>query len=154
MISPEDIRRIPFFEDAPAAVVDDLVGEASLERVEANTYLLHQHDEVNFVFFLMSGRVQVLLEFHGMDRLFVGKIQEPGALIGWSAFRTPYRSTSTIRTEGECELLRISRAPLLRLLEEIPDFGYPFLARVAESLANRLEVSRNLLIMARPAPAG
>lgn len=150
MVSPDRIRRIPIFEEAPRAILDAVAREADLERIQPNVYLLHQHDEVNFVHFLISGRVQVFLDFPGMDKLFVGKIQEPGALIGWSAFRTPYRSTSTIRTEGECEILRIARGPLLRVLEENPEFGYGFLANVAESLANRLEVSRGLLLMPRP----
>lgn len=153
MVPNDYLREIPFFEGTPLLVLEEIGKAARVCAIPPNTYLLHQHDEINFVRFLISGKVQVFLQFQGMDKLFVGKIQEAGGLVGWSAFRSPYRSTSTIRTEGDCEVLEIPRETIEQLLRDHPDFGYLFLERVAESLANRLEISRDLLVMAQAAHA-
>ena len=37
--------------------------------------------------------MQFYIRFHGVDDLLVGTIREPGALLGWSVFRQPYRYT-------------------------------------------------------------
>ena len=112
----------------------------------AGELMLHQHDEARHVVFLLSGSVQFLIRFEGVDDLYVGGLGEPGALIGWSSFRIPYRFTASVRCEEDCRVLRIPREIFEALSTEEPQVDYLLLKRVAASLALRLEQTRDLLL--------
>lgn len=98
------------------------------------------------IFFLMSGSVQIYIHFHGVDDLLVGTMREPGALLGWSVVRKPHRYTATVRCEENCRVLRLPREALMKLVETQPRLGYLPLKRIAATLANRLEQTRDLLV--------
>jgi hypothetical protein len=67
---------------------------------------MSQHDTAGHLFFLISGVVQFYIHFQGVDDLLVGTMREPGALLGWSVFRKPYRYTVTTRCEEDCYVMR------------------------------------------------
>jgi CRP-like cAMP-binding protein len=82
----------------------------------------------------------------------VGTMRQPGALLGWSVVRKPHRYTATVRCEEECRVLRLPRETLISLVESQPRLGYLLLKRIAATLANRLEQTRDLLV--RPPVSG
>ena len=100
----------------------------------------------------MAGSVQFYIRFHGVDDLLVGTMREAGALLGWSVVRKPHRYTATVRCEEECQLLRLPREVLTKLVETQPRLGYLLLKRIAAALANRLEQTRDMLV--RPPRTG
>ncbi len=70
----------------------------------------------------------------------MGVQRDPGNLIaGWSAFRPPYRHTSSIRCEEVSELVRLPRETFERIFEEDPYLGYQVLKRVAAVMDHWLE---------------
>ena len=97
------------------------------------------------MFFLGAGVVQILIHFRGVDDLLVGTVRKPGALIGWSVFRKPYRYTASIRCEEPCRVVRIPCEALDDLVRREPRLGYLLLRRAAAAVADRLEQARALL---------
>jgi CRP-like cAMP-binding protein len=93
--------------------------------------------------------VQFYIHFQGVDDLLVGTMRESGALLGWSVFRQPYRYTVTTRCEEDCQVMRLPRETIMELVQTHPRLGYLLLKRVAATLANRLEQTRDILV--RPA---
>jgi hypothetical protein len=81
-----------------------------------------------------------------VDDLLVGTMREPGALLGWSVFRKPYRYTVTTRCEEDCQIMRVPRESIMGLVQTQPRLGYLLLKRVAATLANRLEQTRDILV--------
>jgi CRP-like cAMP-binding protein len=146
LVPVERLSEIPFFQGLPAWALRRVAAAASERALEATAVILRQHDEVRDVFFLRSGSVQFLLRFEGIDDLVVGMTSEAGALLGWSRFRAPFRSTSTLRCETACHLLSVPGATLEEVMREDPRLGYRLLKRVAMVLANRLEQARDRLV--------
>jgi CRP-like cAMP-binding protein len=97
--------------------------------------------------------VQIFIRFQGVDDLLVGTLRQPGALIGWSVFRKPYRYTASVRCEELCRVVRIPGEVLTEVIHSDPPLGCMLLKRVAAALADRLEQTRGLLVRT-PAVSG
>lgn len=145
MIPIERLTQLSFFEGLPAPGLARLADSAQEVRLESNDFIVRQHDQARDIFLLESGAVQFLIHFEGVDDLLVGKTDAPGTLIGWSAFRNPFRYTASVRCEGPCQLVKWQRAVLDELFGADLRFAYLFLERVAVTLANRIEQTRDLL---------
>ncbi len=135
----EELAGLRFFEGVPGWALERLAGSAAKRRLEQGTLVVRQNDEARAVYFLLSGAVQVLVYFEGVGDLLMGVHREPGSLIAWSAFRAPYRHTSSMRCECSTELLRIPRGAFEGIFEEDPYLGYRILKKVAAAMDNRLE---------------
>ena len=142
MAQVEQLVRIPFLQGLPADTLWRLAETATELTVQRGNYLIHQHDQAHHVFFLQAGVVQIFIRFRGVDDLLVGTLSEPGALIGWSVFRKPYRYTTSVRCEEPSRVVRIPREVLIDLIHREPRVGYLLLRRVAAALAERLEQTR------------
>ncbi|MES9990373.1 MAG: cyclic nucleotide-binding domain-containing protein [Candidatus Thiodiazotropha sp.] len=146
MVEASELADLAFFQSIDREVIARLAMESEVRKLEKGEILLHQHDRAIALYFLLRGKVQFLIHVAGMDDLLVGTDNEPGALIGWSVFRAPYRHTVSVRCETECSLLRIPRTVLTELMQQSPLTAYTLLRRVAEVLAGRLEHNRDRLI--------
>ena len=151
MTAVEQVVEIPFFQGIPAEALREIAAQSTVLTFEPGRTLISQHAAAEHLFFLMSGSVQFYIHFHGVDDLLVGTMRQPGALLGWSVVRKPHRYTATVRCEEDCRVLRLPRETLIKLVETQPRLGYLLLKRIAATLANRLEQTRDLLI--RP-PSG
>jgi len=147
MIEASELVKIPFFKDLPEWVLTEFANEAVEKNFEHNEFIMSQHDEAISVFFLLSGSVDFHLRFEGVDDMLVGATQEFGAVLGWSVFRPPYRYTAAVRCEVPCRFIEIPRDIFEKVFEKDPCLGYEILKRVAVTVANRLEQTRNLLVM-------
>jgi CRP-like cAMP-binding protein len=146
MVPVQKLKQLSFFQGIPATMLRKLATAASERTIEPGEMILHQHDEAQHLFLLIDGVAQFLIHFQGVDDLLVGTTGERGALLGWSAFRPPYRYTSSVRCEGRCNVIRLPRAAVEEILRSEPRIGLLLLRRVASELARRLEQTRDLLI--------
>jgi CRP-like cAMP-binding protein len=147
IMDPAGLERLAFFAGLPRWALELLAGAAREEEVAAGRTVLHQHDRVRTVLFLVGGALQILVRV-GDDDLLVGVLGGRGELVGWSAFRPPYRSTATVRCERPSRLVAVPAAAFEELFTRDPALGYLLLGRVAASVADRLEQTRELLLTA------
>ena len=138
-VTTEELARLRFFEGVPEWALERLAGSAAKRRLEQGALVVRQNDEARAAYFLVSGAVQVLVYFEGVGNLLMGVHRETGSLIAWSAFRAPYRHTSSMRCEEPTELLRIPRNTFEEIFEEDPYLGYLILKKVAAAMDKRLE---------------
>jgi CRP-like cAMP-binding protein len=146
-MDPAELERLPFFAGLPRWALERLAEAAHEEQVAAGRTVLHQHDRVRAVHFLVDGALQILVRV-GDDDLLVGVLGGHGELVGWSAFRPPYRSTASVRCERASRLLAVPAAAFEELFARDPALGYLILGRVAAGVAGRLEQARELLLAA------
>lgn len=135
----EELAGLRFFEGAPGWALERLTVSAAKRRLEQGALVVQQNDEARAMYFLLSGAVQILVYFEGMGDLLMGVHRDPGSLIAWSAFRAPYRHTSSMRCEEPTEVMRIPREAFEEIFEEDPYLGYLILKKVASAMDNRLE---------------
>ncbi len=133
-----DLTELRFFEGIPSWALERLASSARRVRLEAGDVVVRQNDEARAAFFLLSGKAQVLVYFEGVGDLLMGVQRDSGSLLAFSAFRAPYRHTSSVRCEEASELLRVPRGAFEELFEEDAYLGYRILKKVAAAMDVRL----------------
>jgi CRP-like cAMP-binding protein len=140
------LAQLSFFQGMPQWALVRLAEAAAEEQLPAGGMLLRQADRARAVHFLLVGSVQILLRV-GEEDLLVAVVRRRGELLGWSAFRAPYRYTASVRCEEPSRLVRVPAAVFEELFERDPAFAYQTLQRVAASVATRLEHARERLYL-------
>lgn len=138
-VTAGELSRLRFFEELPGWALERLAGPAGKRRYERGAMVVRQNDEARAVYLLLSGAVQVLVYFEGVGDLLLGVQRDPGSLIAFSAFRAPYRHTSSMRCEDPSEVMRLPRETFEEIFEQDPYLGYQILKKVASAMDNRLE---------------
>jgi CRP-like cAMP-binding protein len=140
------LARLPFFQGMPQWALIRLAEAAAEEQLPAGGIVVRQSDRARAVHFLVAGSVQILLRV-GDEDLLVAVLRDSGELLGWSAFRPPFRYTASVRCEEPSRLVRVPATVFEELFTRDPALAYQILQRVAVSVANRLEHARERLFM-------
>lgn len=152
MISPEVLRRYPFFcclneeqQKAIAMVTEEM-------RVEAGKELFLEGQPVEALYLLMEGNIDLFYTASGapQDQLLVGEIN-PGEPFAISAMIEPYTFTATARVAAPSRVLKIDAKALRALCEVDCKMGYALMRQVAAMAIERLHFARVQLAAARRA---
>lgn len=154
MVSPELLRRFPFFgllDDAQLRAVAMISEDLAAEPGEV---LFHEGDQADALFLLIEGGVDlhyVVVDerTHALLRDFLVGHVNPGELIGISALIEPYRLTTDARATAASRLLRIDAAGLRALCEIDSRLAYGMMREAARAAMERLDATRVELVAAR-----
>lgn len=147
MISPELLRRYPFFcclDDAQQKAVAMIAEEIS---VPAGTVLFEEGQLANALYLLLEGSVDLYFTVPGEGQgkpgkeFWVGEIN-PGEPLGISALIEPYRLTAMARARTSSRLLKVDAAALRALCEVDNRMAYALLRQVAKAAMERLHATR------------
>jgi CRP-like cAMP-binding protein len=154
-VTDEELAGLRFFEEMPRWALERLARSATKGRLEQGAFVVRQNDEARAVYFLLSGELQVLVYFEGVGDLLMGVQRDPGSLVaGWSAFKPPYRYTSSTRCEEASEMVRFPRDAFEEIFGEDPYLGYGILKKVAAAVDHRLEEAVTFLSETPTIPDG
>jgi CRP/FNR family cyclic AMP-dependent transcriptional regulator len=113
------IAASPWFEDAPDAVLDQLVDEASFKRVPANSHLWSMGEVNSELFGVVSGRVRMnVVSTMGQEFALVDR--EGGSWLGESAMMDDVGRAIGARTLTPVDILSIHRKVFLEVGREWP----------------------------------
>lgn len=141
MISPEVLRRYPYFAGISDESLTQLAMIAEEKTVPANTVLFREGDPASHLSVILKGEVNIQYVL-GNDELRTVDTLVEGDLLMWSALVEPYKTTATGTTTKETHLVRIDGVKLRTLCAQEPILGYRLMTQVAKLLANRLEGAR------------
>jgi CRP-like cAMP-binding protein len=154
-VTGEDLADVRFFEDLPGWARERLAASATRRRFEQGAIVVRQNDEARGVYFLLSGAAQDLVYFEGVGDLLMGVQRDPGSLVaGWSAFKPPYRYTSSTRCEEGSEMIHLPRDAFEEIFGKDPYLGYRILKKVAAAVDHRLEEAVTFLSETPTIPDG
>jgi len=154
-VTAEDLAELRFFEDLPGWARERLAASATKRRFEQGAIVVRQNDEARGVYFLLSGAAQDLVYFEGVGDLLMGVQRDPGSLVaGWSAFKPPYRYTSSTRCEEVSEMIHLPRDTFEEIFGQDPYLGYRILKKVAAAVDHRLEEAVTFLSETPTIPDG
>ncbi len=150
MISPELLRRYPFFSclnDSEQRAIALVAEETSCET---GTMLFEEGQPVQALHFLLEGSVDLYYKAPGDGRepLLVSEVSV-GEPFGISALIEPYDLTATARVSRPSRILRIPAAALRGLCEADSKMGYALMRQVAHIAMERLHFARVQLAAAR-----
>ncbi len=154
MISPELLRRYPFFSfldssqlKAAAMIADEVSCEKGETLVKADT-------PADTLYLLVEGSLDLIYVVEDKNgsapkkEFYIGGIN-PGEITGISALIEPHQYTMDVRTASPTRLIKFDAAALRALGEVDPKLGYGLMRQTAQAAMNRLHDTRIQLAAAR-----
>src|SRR4051794_21698675 len=136
-------QEVPLAEAAllgtlPTRVQEELLAAAVPVRLPAQEWLFRAGDPAERLYFVVSGRLRVVVERNGEVR--VARLVGPGAAIGELAVLTDSPRSASVQAVRDTELLALDADDFLALLSRDRELGIG----VATSLARQLQQSGGL----------
>ncbi|RME89073.1 MAG: cyclic nucleotide-binding domain-containing protein [Anaerolineae bacterium] len=155
MISPELLRRYPFFgfmNDDQLKGVAMIAEEVTFDQGDT---ILEANQPATHLFFLEEGSAgyyYVVTTEHDPDYRQEYYISDfnPGEIFGISAMIEPYLYTATVRASKPCRVIRIDASALRALCEVDHNLSCGLLRAVSKAAMERLQNTRVQLIAAKP----
>jgi len=140
----EVVLAVPFFAGLDAPVLKTVAESAEEVCVAAGELIFEEGEAASDIYFLLEGSVEALLRFEGVGDLYMGTHEAVGTLLGWSAFRPPYRYSDSVRSHRPSRLLRLPRESFDTLFARDLAVAHELLGRVNVEVAQQLEITRDL----------
>ncbi len=147
MISPELLRRYPFFGGFNDEHLRQLAMHAELMEIEPDITIFKERQPADAFYLLLDGSVDLFFiseeTYHPSKskELAVGSIN-PGEVFGLSALIEPHVLNASARTAQKSHIIVIDAQTLRGLLEVDPRLGCVILKKVTQSLMERLVSTR------------
>jgi CRP/FNR family transcriptional regulator, cyclic AMP receptor protein len=141
MISPEVLRRYPYFAGVKDESLKQLAMIAEEKRFAAGTKIFNEDDPADKLSIIVKGEVNVQYLL-GNDEMRTVDTLVDGDILGWSAMIDPYKMTAHCTTTKDTELVSLDAPKLRALCDQDPRLGYQLTTEIAKLLAHRLEGAR------------
>ena len=154
MISPELLRRYPFFSFLDAAQQKAIAMIAEEVSCESGATIFEEGRPAEALYLLLEGGVDLSFTPRSEngaplhEKILVGEIN-PGEPFGISALIEPHLLTATAHASRTCRLLKIEGAALRALCEVDCRLGYALMRQVAKAALERLHFTRIQLAAVR-----
>jgi len=157
MISPELLRRYPFFSCFTHEQLDELAMAGDEFSVAADHCFFEEGDSLTRLFLLQEGTVALTVNVpdrngrnsivnHLTGDLITQKVKV-GTLgkqdiFGWSALVPPHESTAGAQAVEPCQVIAIDIGQLRPQLKKDPQFNHLLTLKVAQIIRERLQMRR------------
>jgi CRP/FNR family transcriptional regulator, cyclic AMP receptor protein len=141
MISPELLRRYPYFAGVTAESLKDVAMLADEASVPAGSRLFSTGDPAQYLCIIVKGEVNIQYVLGSGELRTVDTLVD-GDLLVWSALIEPFKATAEGTASKPTQLIRIKAHELRCLCDRDPLLGYRLTIEVAKLLAHRLEGAR------------
>lgn len=147
MVSPELLRRFPFFGPLSVEQLQAIAMITEEISVPTNTKLFEECQAADNFYLLVSGAIDFTYkseeEFHpkGSKVFAVGEVN-PEEVFGISALIQPYEYSASATTSKDCKVLKTDAQKLRELIESDAALGYTLLHQVAKAAMERLAYTR------------
>lgn len=157
MVSPELIRRYPFFAGLKHEFLTLLAQISDEVEVATGDYFFRERERLDTFYLCMSGEVEIVLPIPAQDveqkvsGQLTGQLQTndivvsvvgPGEVFGWSALIPPHEATASARATGLCQVLAFDSEALLTEFEHNCPLALLLTQRAAQVGRDRLHNQR------------
>lgn len=132
----------------------------TLSSVTRNAVIFRQSGPADAVFYIQKGRIKIVVTSKQGKEAVVG-VLGAGEFFGEGCLIGQPRRLATAKAMTECDIVRVARTEMVRLLQDEPEFGELFMrhlltrnSRVEEDLVDQLfnsskkRLARTLLLLA------
>lgn len=142
MISPELLRRFPFFSGFTQDHIVTLAKYAEEQKVEKDHYFHREGDQLRNFFIIVEGEVNIVSSLPQKDKEVIITTLAAGDLFGWSALVPPYVATAGAKAVIRGKVISFNAEELLNIFENDCKFGYLMMQKVVQFIRDRLNVIR------------
>jgi CRP/FNR family cyclic AMP-dependent transcriptional regulator len=151
MISPELLRRYPFFASLDEKQLDAIAMITQEKSYPKGTLLVKENTNASVLALLIEGDIDLIFSGGGegaITNALVGSIAA-GEVYGVSSLIEPYRYTASVKATMPVSVLEIDGQALRTLVEKDPKMGYIVMRNVAIAVLERLKYTQVELAAAR-----
>ena len=154
MISPELLRRYPFFGFMNDAQLRRVVMSSEEVTLDAGDSLFEPDQKADWLYVLIEGGLDLVYVVIDRDdprlkkEFFLGEL-DPGDIVGLSALVEPNLYTTAARATKISRLVKIEAAVLRDMCQDDSSLAYGLMRETAKTAMARLHESRVLLAAAR-----
>ena len=141
MISPEILRRYPYFSAADDDGLRTLAMICDEVTVPSGHVMYREGDKTDRLYILADGEIDIQYTL-GSGELRTVDTVVPGELLMWTALVEPYKSNAVVTARQPCKLIGIDAEKLRAYCAKDHAVGNDMLFHVVKLLATRLEGAR------------
>lgn len=147
MVSPEILRRYPFFGTLSDAQLKAMAMIAEEQTFENGAIICEEGQPAYAFYLLLEGGVSLYYkseeEFHPKARkvFLVGEIN-PGEVFAISVLVEPYKYTATVKAELKSRVVRFDSSGINALIERDPRLYCVLMREIAKAAMERLTFAR------------
>jgi CRP/FNR family cyclic AMP-dependent transcriptional regulator len=143
MVSPELLRRFPFFSGLTDEEIKSMAMISDEETYEADTFIFRERDKAQKMYVLIEGTVDIMVntDEEGLERETVSTLTH-GDVFCWSAVVEPNELTASAFAATPVTVVAIDGAGLRAMFELDCHLGFRILQKAAVIISNRLKDTR------------
>lgn len=151
MISPELLRRYPFFSRIKEEQLRAIAMIADEKTYPKDTILVREDTHASKLYLLLEGDMDLVYSGGGEGAIvnaLVGSIA-PGEVLGVSSMIEPYKFISSVKATVPIKVVEIDSIALRALCEVDARLGYALMCNIAAAVLERLKFTQVELAAAR-----
>jgi CRP-like cAMP-binding protein len=150
MISPELIRRYPFFGMMDYDQIKEIAMISDEISIDKGKELFIKGKPADYLYILIDGAIDLFdtaVSDHDprLYKEYLVSENGPGDILSMSALIEPYKLSLTARAAKPSHLVRIDAQHLRKLAKQDPQFGYVLMYQATTLAMKRLDTTRVLL---------
>ena len=151
MVSPELLRRFPFFAGLSDEELKSIAMISEEEKYEANTFIFRERDKAEKLYVLLEGTVDIMVDTdeEGLQHETVSTLG-PGDVFCWSAVVEPHVLTASAFAATPVTVVAVDGAGLRAMFELDCHLGYRILQKAAQVISDRLRDTRIQMLSLTP----
>jgi CRP-like cAMP-binding protein len=139
MISPEKLRRFPFFSSMDDETIKELAMVCEVVRVKKGEWLFHAGESASALYLILKGKVEVRAQLGSKSTNLIGvSTLSEGDIFGWSSLVQPYVYQMGVVSLSRTELGKFDGVQLSAFMTHYPAAGYKIMSRITETIGRRL----------------
>lgn len=139
MVSPELIRRYPYFSGLNIEKINLLANIAEELEVERDQYFHHDGDDIENVYLIVEGDVSLITSLPQQEKEVVINTLSTGDVFGWTSLLPPYTAGAGAKSVTKCKLIFFNSNQLRERFEDDYQFGYTMMKKIAQMARERLD---------------
>jgi CRP-like cAMP-binding protein len=139
MVSPELIRRYPYFSGISIERLNMLANMAEEIEYEPDLYFHHEGDDIDKVYIIVEGDISLVTSFPQQDKEVVINTLSTGDVFGWTSLLPPFTAGAGAKSNSKCKLIEFKSSQLREKFEDDYEFGYLMMTKIAQIIRERLD---------------
>lgn len=143
MVSPELLRRFPFFAGLTEEELKSIAMISEEEKFDANTFIFREQGKAEKLYLLIEGTVDIMIntDEEGLQQETVSTLAH-GDVFCWSAVVEPHVLTAAAFAATPVTVIAIDGSGLRAMFELDCHLGYRVLQKAATIISRRLKDTR------------
>ena len=151
MVSPELLRRFPFFAGLTDEEIKSIAMISEEQKYDANTFVFREGNKAEKLFILIEGTIDIKIntDEEGLQHETVSTLAH-GDVFCWSSVVEPHILTASAFAATPAAVIAIDGAGLRALFELDCHLGYRILQKSATTISSRLKDTRIQMLSLMP----